>query len=392
MLLLYILHFVSITFLVFHAVGWFISLLKQRKIGSVSHQERKFALVITAYQNVDITAPLLASLAQQTYRNHAVFLVADCCDIEAAQKIAAQYAIHLILPATPLRSKIKAIKTVVEQLDDSFDAIVIFDPDNLAHPQFLHTINATMDAGFEAVQGQRTAKNLDTTIACLDALGEYYYNVNTRLIPFSIGSSATIAGSGMAISLSLYKQYLQLAGVTEAPGKVIIAEDKILQTFLVSIGKTIAYAPKALVYDEKITTANQLQRQRTRWINTWFKHTREGVGLLQKRSWHTTWFAMLTFYPPMFMQCLFAIALVGVDLVYMPSLTYVMLAGIAIYCIHFMHSLKIGKAPSKVVYAMFALPLFMYKQMISLIQMKKSNRDFMVTAHTKTIRIEDLKF
>jgi cellulose synthase/poly-beta-1,6-N-acetylglucosamine synthase-like glycosyltransferase len=392
MLFLYLLHFVALFFLAFHAIGWVISLLKQRPLVAKSQQERKFALVITAYQNVEITAPLLASLAQQTYRHHEVFLVADCCDALVAQQIASQYQIHLLLPVSPLRSKIKAIKTVVDQLHHSFEAIVIFDPDNLAHPQFLHTINATMNMGFDAVQGQRTAKNLDTTIACLDALGEYYYNVNTRLIPFAIGSSATIAGSGMAITLAIYKQYLNLADVTETPGKVIIAEDKVLQTYLVSIGKTIAYAPKAIVYDEKITTANQLQRQRTRWINTWFKHTSEGIGLLQKMTWHTTWFAMLTFYPPMFMQCIFAMALIGIDLVWFPSLAYVMLAGMVIYVIHFMHSLRIGKAPSKVVFALIALPLFMYKQIISLLQMKKSNRDFMVTEHTKTIRIEDLKF
>ena len=43
-----------------------------------------------------------------------------------------------------------------------------------------------MNAGFEVIQGKRVAKNLNTYVACLDALGEFYYNINTRFIPFKI--------------------------------------------------------------------------------------------------------------------------------------------------------------------------------------------------------------
>ncbi|MBY0425268.1 MAG: glycosyltransferase family 2 protein, partial [Cytophagales bacterium] len=264
-------------FLVFHGIGWAISIFNKRKVYKGDGLQRKFASIITAYKDVEIAGPLIESLENQNYANQHIFLVADRCDKNATEKLVNGHNVTLIRPEIPFNSKVKSIRSVIEKLDDSFDAVVIFDPDNLAHPDFLATINKTMSQGFEAVQGQRTAKNLDTQIACLDALGEFYYNVNTRLIPFAIGSSATIAGSGMAIDLNLYKSYLNLDEVSEKDGKVVIAEDKILQTFIVGLGGTIAYAPDAIVYDEKIGTADQLQRQRTRWINTWFKHAGEGI-------------------------------------------------------------------------------------------------------------------
>lgn len=390
MIVLYIIHLVAIFFLVMHALAWTISLFKKSLNARVLNKKRKFATIITAYKNVTIAEPLIASLVKQIYEDQEIFLVADHCDAEKAKILADQYNITLIVPEQPFNSKIKSINAVVSRLDLSFDAVVILDPDNLAHPYFIKKINDTMNCGFDAVQGQRTAKNLDTAIACLDALGEFYYNVNTRLIPFQIGSSATIAGSGMAIALPLFKNYLKLEALNETLGKVVIAEDKILQTYIVSLGKTIAYTPEAIVYDEKIATANQLQRQRTRWINTWFKHAGEGFKLFHNVTWNKTWFALLTLYPPMFLQAIVAALLLLVDLLIFPEMAVAVLVALVIYVAHFVHSLAIAKVPTKVIYSLTSLPIFFYKQVVSFTQMKKSNHDFMHTEHNKSITIEDI--
>lgn len=376
----------------FHAIGWVLSLTFSPKLNTqIDGLDKKFAVIITAYKNVEISEPLIESLLKQSYKNFEIFLIADCCDVEKSKSIENRFKINVLIPESPLNSKVKSIKSIVNKLDNSFDSILIFDPDNLAHPLFIENINDSMKQGFEAVQGLRTAKNLDTQIACLDALGEFYYSVNTRLIPFAIGSSATIAGSGMAISLQLYKNYLLLDELNEENGRVVIAEDKILQTYIVKLGKTIAFEPNAIVFDEKIETSTQLQRQRTRWINTWFKHASDGIQLLFSKSWNSIWFAFLTLYPPMFIQWVTAGLLIIVDLFIVPELSLLILTAMYIYSMHFIHSLFIAKAPKSVFLSLVALPLFISKQIISLFQIKKSNNDFMVTEHTKTIRFEELK-
>ena len=100
--------------------------------------------------------------------------------------------------------------------------------------EFLENIKVGINAGYDCVQGERTAKNLDSVYACLDAAGEYYKNFTDRLAPFSIGSSAVIAGSGMSIAYDLYLGYLDSPGIREGHqrGKKMLQEDKILQNFL----------------------------------------------------------------------------------------------------------------------------------------------------------------
>jgi len=377
-------------FLIFHGLGWLISLVKFRKVNVLENVDRKYACIITAYKNADISIPLIESLQNQAYENYEIYLIADQCNPLLCNQIRETYNINVIVSENPLNSKIKSIKRVYSELNSSFDAVVIFDPDNLAHPQYLLEINKYMNAGYEAVQGKRTAKNLNTTVACLDALGEFYYNVNTRLLPFKIGSSATIAGSGMAIKYSLYQDYLNLEELTESNGKIVNSEDKVLQNYIVGSNKIIAYASNAVVYDEKIETSSQMQRQRTRWINTWFRHVSESIFLFKRGTWNTLWFAFLTIYPPMFLICISTLILIFIDLLAMPSMLIVLIGSITLYISHFIYSLKLANAPLVVFKSITYIPLFICNQVISLVQMGKTKNDFLVTEHTNTIRINEI--
>src|SRR5690606_12417664 len=93
--------------------------------------------------------------------------------------------------------------------------IAIFDPDNLAHSQFLQECNNYIFKGYKAIQGRRTAKNLDTQTACLDAMGEIYYNYMTKKVPYFLGSSSIIAGSGMVIETNLFKNFFFMPYIKE---------------------------------------------------------------------------------------------------------------------------------------------------------------------------------
>ncbi len=71
--------------------------------------------------------------------------------------------------------------------------------------------------GYQAVQGIREAKNLDSTYACLDAAQDIYYHFYDGKVLFGAGSSATLAGSGMAFSTALYETvlgHLDVAGAS----------------------------------------------------------------------------------------------------------------------------------------------------------------------------------
>lgn len=60
----------------------------------------------------------------------------------------------------------------------------------------------------------------------------------------------------MATETNLYKAYLASPEIEQGQHqwKKMLQEDKILQNFILRQGGTIAYARKALVYDEKVDT------------------------------------------------------------------------------------------------------------------------------------------
>jgi cellulose synthase/poly-beta-1,6-N-acetylglucosamine synthase-like glycosyltransferase len=76
---------------------------------------------------------------------------------------------------------------------------------------------------------------------------------------------ATLDGSGMAFTTSLYKDCLTNLEISGA------GFDKILQKDA-ERGYRIAFAEKAIVYDEKTSQSDQLVKQRARWLNTWFQY------------------------------------------------------------------------------------------------------------------------
>ena len=55
--------------------------------------------------------------------------------------------------------------------DTPYDMIVIMDADNTTDPDFLSEINRAFQAGEKAIQAHRTAKNMNTDVAVLDATG-----------------------------------------------------------------------------------------------------------------------------------------------------------------------------------------------------------------------------
>lgn len=157
-----------------------------------------------------------------------------------------------------ISSKARALKHALSVLPP-YDTAVILDADNIMAADFLEKINREIDKGYVAVQGQRTAKNTNTSIALLDAISEATNNRILRKGHTSLGLSSALIGSGMGFNYSFYKQ--AMAGIT------ISCEDKELELEILRQGQIIQYAPDALVYDEKVQKTDSFRSQRTRWVS-----------------------------------------------------------------------------------------------------------------------------
>ncbi len=357
-------------------------------------QNFDYACIITAYRNAAIAQPLVVSLLSQKFQNHIIYLVADECP-EHAFGIADERFV-LLSPETPLRLKAKSILHAVEHFKRAHDYIVIFDADNLAHPQFLETINEYANAGHRCIQGQRTAKNLDSTYAALDSMGEHYKNYIERQVPYLLGGSAVISGSGMATEAALYKAYLASPEIAQGQHlwKKMLQEDKILQNFLLRQGAKIAYARRAVVYDEKVDSGEAVETQRGRWLFSYFQNLPNASGLLwrglTRLNFNQAYFGFVTIALPMFIQLAVAGILLLAGLWIAPMWSLALVTAMGVFALGILWALKLDAAPKPVWDALWLVPKFMFRQVSSLLKMRDPNKHFKHTEHKKRVSVEEV--
>lgn len=405
----YLVYFVNYIFffcLVFPFVMVLLSFLSPKRNAerkeiqpSVSQIQTDFGCIITAYQNFTMTLPAVEALLKQNYPHYTIYLVADDCNLnEISNHKLENEKLKVLIPEKSLHSKVMSIRYAILQFIRPHTFTVIFDADNLAAENFLSVLNSKLQEGYKAVQGRRVAKNLDTIYACADALGEIYKNYIERYVPYLLGSSSTIAGSGMAIDTNILSEFLNSPAINRLlqSQSVIVAEDKMLQYHLLSNNFKIAFARNALVYDEKITTATQVKRQRTRWLYAYFENIPKSISLIFSGiinlNPNRLIFGLFSFLPPIFIILLGAIILALFDLLFTwPFMSLFQTAAISIFTGNIFWVLYLSKAPSRVWQAIWILPYFVFNQLLALLQVKRAKKNFMVTQHSKKVSLEEVE-
>ncbi len=353
-----------------------------------------FACIITAYKNVEITIPGVKAMLEQPYASIRVYLVADACEPMAYPVEDARLTI--LWPDPPLNLKAKSIIYAMDHYVRPHKYTVVFDADNLVHPDFFFKMAAAIHPDRVAVQGQRTAKNLDTYYACADATGEFYKNYIERYIPPLLGSSAVISGSGMAVESTVYRDYLNSPEIQEGKEKwkKMLQEDKILQNFLVGKNNRIFFARDAIVYDEKVATGKQVETQRSRWLYSYFQNIPNVLRLLGKGllrgSVNQLYFGLITISPPLFILLFSALALSLLGLWINPVFSVVLFASIFIFICNIFLTLYLSRVPKAIWRSIWGIPLFVWKQFRALFKMSNPNKNFQHTEHSKKYSLDDV--
>jgi cellulose synthase/poly-beta-1,6-N-acetylglucosamine synthase-like glycosyltransferase len=393
--LYYAITFILILFLIFPFIMVAFSLLFRERLKMRRPlQDYDFGNIITAYRNAEIAKPLVQSLLKQTHQNHLIYLIADNCDIDNWD--IQDERLMVLRPEDPLNLKVKSIIHGMEHYRRSHDFTVIYDADNLAHPDFLKIVNEYANCGYTSIQGQRTAKNLDTTFAAMDSLGEFYKNYIERYVPYLLGSSSVISGSGMAVETELYRGYLTSPEIETGKhlGKKMLQEDKILQNHLLYQKEKIVYAKDALIYDEKVTTGDAVETQRGRWLYSYFQNLPNTLGLVLRGfflfNWNQLLFGLTTIIPPMFI-------LLGISLIWMCisallswKMALAMFVAIGIFGLNIFLSLYLSRVPQPIWNAIGSLPQFAARQFTAMFKMRNPDKNFKHSEHTVQVSIDEI--
>ena len=345
--------------------------------GISAEKEADYALIVTAYQQTHQLRDVIESLLRLRYSRYHIYVVADNCD---ASVLAFNHPRVLVLrPETVLASNTKSHFYAIQRFIRSHERLVIIDSDNRVDPDLLTRMNAVFNLGFQAVQGVREAKNLDTDLACLDAARDIYYHFYDGKLLFGAGSSATLAGSGMAFTVPLYEQCLGHLTIEGA------GFDKVLQAEILKRGHRIAFATEAIVYDEKTTGARQLVGQRARWINTWFRYFTFGFEILGKgisgRNWNQFLFGIVLLRPPLFMFLAASLFFMAVNLVIDPAVTLLWLGGLLLFVLGFLLALRKSSTDRRIYAALYQIPRFVWYQIAALLNARRANQRSVATRH-----------
>lgn len=370
------------------ALFLFWAIFKNRKASPESSKNypADYGIIVTAYEQTDFLPAVVNSILRLNYDNYIIYIVADKCDISNLD-IQDNPKVVVLRPLITLASNIKSHFYAIKNFQRPHDRLTIIDSDNLVHPEYLRELNIWFDKGYDAVQGVRVAKNLNTSLAALDAARDVYYHFYDGKLLFECGSSATLAGSGMAFTSDLYKDCLGQVSVQGA------GFDKVLQYEILRRKKRIAYAEGALVYDEKTSESEQLVNQRARWIYTWFKYFKFGFHLIRNGIGSTNFnqflFGLVLLRPPLFIFLGIGIIFLFINLFISIWTTFIWIFAYVLFILSFLISLKKSNVDAKIYKALTGIPDFIFHQIKALLISHKANQKSVATKHTEHTSIDD---
>lgn len=226
--------------------------------------KNKFAMIIAAHNEEVVIGRLIESMLNQDYPKelYDIFVIADNCSDNTA-KIARNYGVKVYERFnTEKRGKGYALEWMfskIYKMNTQYDAIAIFDADNLVNKSWIKEINSKMSEGYKVVQGYIDSKNPnDSWITASYSIAFWAQNRMFQLSRANVGLSNQIGGTGFAIKLDILKQY--------GWGATCLTEDLEFSCKMILNGEKVGWAHDAIIYDEKPLTLSQSWVQRRRWM------------------------------------------------------------------------------------------------------------------------------
>ena len=240
------------------------SLVKLKDKPLLINKKHKFMAVIPAHNEENVIGNLLDSLKTQNYDKdlYDVYVIADNCDDNTA-KIAKEKGAK-VYKRFDNKNKTKgaALDWFLQQKikeNAPYDALFIFDADNIVDKDFIKNMNKKLCQGEEVVQGYRDIKNpTDNWIAGGYAL--FYWTLHRlyHLARYNIGLSPNLNGTGFMVKFDIIKE--EGGWKTET-----LTEDIEFSLQRIIKGRKLGWATDAIVYDEQPTSFAQSWNQRSRW-------------------------------------------------------------------------------------------------------------------------------
>ncbi|MCX7710798.1 MAG: glycosyltransferase family 2 protein [Clostridia bacterium] len=228
----------------------------------------RFAVLVAAHNEEAVIGNIVRNLKMMNYPSHLydIYVIADNCEDDTAAVARENGAIVHERFNKVKRGKGYSLEWMFDKLfkmDKKYDAVCIFDADNLVSPNFLMEMNKQLCMGHEVIQGYLDSKNPhDSWIACNNSIAFWIGNRMFQLPRHYLGLSCILGGTGFVVKTNVLKEI--------GWGATCLTEDLEFTLKLVLKGKKVHWAHDAVIYDEKPLELPQSWRQRKRWMQGHF--------------------------------------------------------------------------------------------------------------------------
>lgn len=249
---------------------------------------KKFAMIVAAHNEEVVIGRLIESMLHQDYPRELfdIFVIADNCTDNTAKE-ARKHGVYVYERFNKdEKGKGYALEWMFDKIfkmQKKYDAVAIFDADNLVSKNWCKEINSKMLEGYKVVQGYIDSKNPnDSWIATSYSIAFWTQNRMYQLARANVGLSNQIGGTGFAIDIDMLKEL--------GWGATCLTEDLEFSCKLILNGEKVGWAHDAIIYDEKPLTLKQSWVQRRRWMQGFtdvatryfFKLIKKGI---KERKW-----------------------------------------------------------------------------------------------------------
>lgn len=237
-------------------------ILKRNKKKVIKDQKyNNFAIIIAARNEENVIGELVKSLKKQNYpkEHYNTYVIVNNCT-DNTSGVAKKAGANVIECTAKVKSKGDVLKFTFNYFKDNkdIDAYVIFDADNLVHPDFLIKMNETINEGYTVAQGFRETKNVeDNWLSCSYAMLYYLQNYFLNKSRYNLGKSSFLNGTGFMVKKSVIDKH--------GFNPKTVTEDIEFTAMCALNGEKIAFVEEAITYDEQVNNLKVSLKQRKRW-------------------------------------------------------------------------------------------------------------------------------
>lgn len=247
-------------YVIMGGLGLILERINRKELKKIK-KENKFAILVAARNEEAVIGNLIDSLKAQNYNKKK-------CDIyvvinnttDNTKKVVKDHGAIAIDCTVPVKTKADALSFAFNYLkeDKSIDAYVVFDADNVVHPDFLMHMNDVLNNGYRVATSFRDAKNpSDSWISASYTIFYYIQNLFFCRSRMGLDGNATITGTGFMIKKEIIDD--------EGFNTYTLTEDMEFTGQCALKNEKIFYAEKAITYDEYPVKFKLSWKQRKRW-------------------------------------------------------------------------------------------------------------------------------